>query len=104
LAGAEHFPFVDKQSFESYGASGVDFVCADTDFGAEAVAEAIGESRTAIDKHIRRIDQCHESLDLALVGGDYGVGVFRAVAVDVLDGGVQAINDFYREDVIEIFG
>ena len=104
LAGTEEFPFVDDQAFEAYGASGVDFVCADSDLCAEVVAEAIAETRAAIDKHISRIDQGHEPLGFCLVGADDSVGVFRAVAVNVLDGGVQAIYDFYREDVIEILG
>jgi len=34
LAFAVEFPFVDQQAVESYGASGVDFTRADTDFGA----------------------------------------------------------------------
>jgi hypothetical protein len=33
LAFAVEFPFVDQQAVEAYGASGVDFVRADADFG-----------------------------------------------------------------------
>jgi len=104
LAGTEEFVFIDYQAFESYGAASVDFVGAYADFGAEAIAEAVAETRTAIDENIGGIDQCHEPLGLAPLGGDDGVGVFRAVAVDVLDGSVQAVDDFYRENVIEILG
>lgn len=57
LAGAEHFPFIDYETFEADWASGVDFVCADADLGAEAVAEAVAEARAAIPENIRRIDQ-----------------------------------------------
>ena len=53
LAGAEKFPFVDKQTFETDGTAGVDFVGADADFGAEAIAEAIAEARAAIPEDVR---------------------------------------------------
>ena len=76
LAGSEHFPFVYQQAFEAYGAAGVDFVCADSDFGAEVVAETVAESSAAVNKDVSRIDEGHEPLGFALVGGDDGVGVF----------------------------
>jgi hypothetical protein len=34
LAFAVEFPFADEEAVESYGATGVDFAGADTDFGA----------------------------------------------------------------------
>src|SRR5690606_2616350 len=38
------------------------------------------------------------------VGGDDAVGVVGAVVVDVGDGGVEIVDDFDGEDVVEIFG
>lgn len=34
LAFAVQFPLIDQEAVEAYGASGVDFVCADADFCA----------------------------------------------------------------------
>ena len=104
LACARESPFVDQEAFEADRASSVDFVGADADFGAEVVAEAIAEARAAIPKDVARIDQGHEPLSFALIGGDDAVGVSRAVTIDMVDRGFQTIDYFYREDVIEIFG
>ena len=48
LAGAVQFVFVNDQAFEADGAAGVDFIGADSDFGTEAVAKAVGETRAAV--------------------------------------------------------
>ena len=79
LAGAEEFVFVDDQSFESYGAAGVDFARADTDFCAEAVAEAVAEARAAIPEYVCGIDQRHEPFGLVFFRCDNRIGMFRAV-------------------------
>jgi len=44
LAFAIQFPLVDQEAVEAYGASGVDFAGADTDFGAQAVTVAVASS------------------------------------------------------------
>ena len=48
MACAGESPFVDQQAIEADGASGVDFVGADADLGAEVVAVAVAEASAAI--------------------------------------------------------
>ena len=52
MAGAAELVFVDYEALESYRAAGVNFVGADAELGAEAVAEAVAESRAAVPEYV----------------------------------------------------
>jgi len=52
LSGSSQFVFVNDESFESYGAAGVYFVCADSDFCAEAVSKAVAKARAAVVEYV----------------------------------------------------
>ena len=44
LAAAEELVFVGNQTFQADRAAGMDLTCADTNFGAESIAETVCES------------------------------------------------------------
>ena len=104
LAGAEELPFIDEQALEAYGSAGVDFVGADADFGAEVVTEAVIKTCAAIPEDTPRIDKGHKPFSLFLIRRNDRVSMSRAKAVDVLNRLFQAVNDFYREDSVQILG
>ena len=76
----------------------------DADLGAEAELAAVGELGRGVVQHDRRIDLAQEFLGRRLVLGDDRVGVVRAVALDVRDGGVDAVDHLDGDDGVEIFG
>ena len=75
LSGSSQFVFVNDESFESYGAAGVYFVCADSDFCAEAVSKAVAKARAAVVEYVARIDETHKLLGRVFVCSDNGVGM-----------------------------
>ena len=76
----------------------------DADLGAEAELAAVGELRRGVVQHDRGVDLAQEFLGGLLVRGDDRVGVVRAVALDMRDRGVDAVDDLRRDDAVEIFG
>ena len=67
----------------------------DADLGAQAKLAAVGEARAGVGVHGRGIDRIQEALASIRVLGDDGLGVHRAVAVDVRDGLVLVRHDLH---------
>ena len=67
----------------------MELVGGDADLGAEAELAAVGEAVGDVVEDAGGIDRAEETLRGGFVGGDDGVGVVRAVAVDVGDGFVE---------------
>jgi hypothetical protein len=67
----------------------VELVGADADLGAQAVLEAVGKAGAGVDHHAGRIHLAQEAHGVRVVGRQDGIGVVRAVPVDVGDGLVQ---------------
>src|SRR5258708_28891122 len=94
LTLAEQLVLVNCEAFEAHGTARVQFSGADSDFRAQAVTEAVGESRGGVLKNIGRVDELHESRrDIMALRHD-GFRMARAVAVDVLDCFVDSIHNF----------
>ncbi|MND53378.1 hypothetical protein D3C80_444140 [compost metagenome] len=74
------------------------------DLRPQAVLEAIGETGRGVDHHRGGIDFGEEAPGIAEVLGDDGVGVLRAVGIDVQDGLVQPVDDADREDRRVVLG
>ena len=73
----------------------------DADLGAEAELAAVGELGRGVVHDDRRIDLFQKAFGGGLVLGHDAVGVMRAVRFDVIDGGVEAIDDAHRDDGVE---
>src|SRR5262245_23919117 len=72
------------------------------DLGAEAEFAAVGELRRGVVQHNGRVDLTQEFLRRRLVFSDDRVRMMRAVALDMGDGIVDAIDHARRDDRIEI--
>ena len=103
FAVAEDDVFLRGQAVQAYGAAGVEFVGGDADLGAEPEFGAVGEGGGGVPEHGAGVDKAQEVAAVAVAFGDYGVGMVRAVVVDVLDGFVGAIDYLYGEDGREVF-
>jgi len=82
LAVAFDQEFVGAELTEAHGAAGVEAVGADADFGAVAKFKAIGEARAGVPVNGGAVDGREEAAGGGFVGGDDGVAVVGAVAVD----------------------
>ena len=100
---AEEFVLVGEEAFEAYGASGVDFGGGDAYFGAEAVAEAVGEAGACVLVDVGAVDQGHEFLGCFCVLGEDAVGVVGAVGIDVIDGFIDTAYDLQGDDEVDVF-
>src|SRR5215472_8208230 len=86
LPAAEHDPLLAGQALESDRSARVELVGRDADLRAQPVFEAVGEARGGIDHDRARIDLAQEARRVAVMLGDDGVGVLRAVLRDMVDG------------------
>src|SRR5699024_7297691 len=82
----------------------VDLVGGDADFGAEAIFEAVGKAGGGVDHHRAGVDLTQEAAAAGVVLGDDGVSVLRAVAADVLDRRIDAVDHADGEDRRQVFG
>ena len=90
------------QRQQSHWASGVEFLGADSDFGAVAEFEAVGEAGGGVDVDYSCIDFVQEFLGMGVVVGDDCFGVFCVVVVDVCNRFVDGRDGFDGHDVVEI--
>src|SRR3954470_8427073 len=104
LAVAGDDPLIGGEVGGAHRAPGVEFVGADADFGAQAVLAAVGETGARVDDDACAIDLRGKALDGLGVAAEDGIGVVRAVFVDVIDGGVDRIDYFYADGEGEVFG
>src|ERR1700676_3921887 len=104
LPAAQDTPFPAGESFESDRATRVKLVGRDADLSPESVFESVGKAGRCIDHHRARIDLAHEPHRVAVMLGDDGVGVLRAVASDVFDRSIERRNDTHRQNRPEVLG
>src|SRR6478735_12073969 len=95
---------VGRQLLEAHGAAGVELVGADADLGAEAELVAVVEARRGVPEHDGAVDAVEEFLRDGGVLRHDRVRVVRAMGLDVLDGGIDPVDDPHREDEVEEFG
>ena len=74
------------------------------DLGAEAELAAIGELRRRITQHDGRVDFAQKFLRRFAVFGHDRIGMMRAIAFDMRDRGVDAIDHPRGDNGIQIFG
>ena len=89
LALASQDVLVRHQSVKSDGSTCVDAPGADPDLGTETISKAVGEARTRVDEHARRVDATDKGAARVCRLGDDAISMVRAMLVDVGYGGSQ---------------
>ena len=82
----------------------VQFAGADAQLGAKAIAKAIGEARRDVVIDAGRINSLHKMCRRLAILGDNGFRMSGAVAIDVLNGFVDTVDDLDRYNQIGILG
>ena len=81
----------------------MDLVGGNTDFRTQAVFETVGETGGGVHHHRAGVHFGEEAAGQGVVLGDDGFGMARAVAVDVLDGFINILDDFHRQYRCQVF-
>lgn len=97
VALAPQLVLVDHEPVEPDRTPRVNLVGADADLRAEAVAHAVGEARRRVPVRAGAVHGRHEPLGLVGVRREDGLGVVRAVRVDVQNGIIERLNDLDGE-------
>jgi len=104
VAVAGNHPLVSCEISCPHRSAGVEFVGADADFRAQAIFAAIGEAGAGVDEDAGAVDFGGEFLDGLRVAAEDGVGVVRAVVIDVVDGFLDTAYDLDADGEGEVFG
>src|SRR5215211_3470324 len=104
LPGAVNAIFEARQLFGANRPAGVEFAGGNPDLRAETEFAAIGELRRCVVQHDRGIDLAEEFLRSTGVLGHDGVGMMRAVIVDMRDRFVETVDHSRRDDRVFILG
>ena len=102
VAISDQLVLINQQSLDSDWPAGMSFVRADADFGAEAVAESIGETGRRIPVNPCGIDFIQETPGILTVFCHDAVGMGRTVLMNVVDRFIQALDDLHVHNQIEI--
>ncbi len=104
FAVAQHHPLHAGQAFQAHWAAGVKLVGGNADFRAQAIFEPVSEPRRGVHHDAGRIDLAQKLHGAGVIAGENGVGVLRAVAVDVGDGFIHPLHQFDGDDGREVLG
>src|SRR3954463_11282126 len=104
LPGAVDAIFETRQLLGADRPPRVEFARSNSDLRAEAELAAVGELRRGVVQHDRRIDLAEEFCGGATVFRHDRIGVMRAVALNVSERLVEAIDDARRDDGVFVFG
>src|SRR6202051_1143984 len=88
--------------FDADRTAGVQPAGGDADFGAEAELAAVGDLRRGVVQRDRRIPFGQEFFRRGFVRGDDRVGVMRAIALDMIDRRIDAVDPAGGADGVEI--
>src|SRR5207244_1074098 len=92
-----------RQLLDADGTSRVDARGGDTHLGAHPELPAVDETGRRVDQHRRGVDLAREAARVAERVGDDGLREPGAVAADVGDGVVKAVDDPHREHEVQVF-
>ena len=104
VARAGEAVFVGDDAVQADRAAGVQLAGADANLGTEAVAEAVGEAGGTVVEDVGGVDLGEEARGGGGVAGDDGVGVVRAVLLDMVEGVVERVDDADGEDEVGVLG
>src|SRR5262249_53327986 len=104
LSVAAYAIFEAGQLFDSDRSTGVEPSGGNADLGAETELAAVGKLRRRVVQHDGRIDLAEKPLRRLAVFGDDRIGMMRAIALDMRDRGIDAIDDAGGENGVEVFG
>ena len=91
---------IGHQTLQPNGAAGGHGLGGDAHLCAKAVAEAIGEAGRAVEVDPGAVYRSQEAVGRGGSSGADRVGVARAVAGDVLEGGIQIGHHFHAQDQV----
>src|SRR6267142_7004952 len=95
---ANQLVFVSGKPFEPHRAARMEFARADPQLCAKAITETVGEARRSVVVDARCIDSLHKMCRPVDILGNDRFCVTRAVAIDMLDSIVLAVDYLYRDD------
>src|SRR5215510_7921598 len=104
LSRAAHAILEAGELLDTDRAAGVKTAGGDADLGAEPELAAVGELGRGVVQHDRGIDLAQEFLRRRTVFRDDRIGMVGAVALDMPDRGVDAVDHLGGDDRVEIFG
>ena len=90
---SQHHPFLRGQALEPDRAARVKFIRANPDLRPETVLKAVSEAGGGIDDDRARIDFVDKPAGVLEILCDDSVRVLRSVSADVIDGGIQIVDD-----------
>src|SRR5208282_391029 len=96
--------FVAGQLLDADRSARMKFIGTDADFRAHSEFAAVGELCGGVMQHDRAVDPVEEAFGGCGIGGHDRIRVARAVMLDVRDCRVDAVDDAYGNDGVEIFG
>ena len=88
------------QFLQSHRASGVKLLGADTDFRTETEFKAVGKTGRRVDIDGCRIDFFKKSAGIVIVLCNNGFGMFCIIFINMVNGLVNAANNFCRQYVV----
>src|SRR5580704_13971119 len=103
LAVAVNAIFERAELFDPDGPACVHAAGGDADFGAETEFAAVGELGRGVVQDDGRVDFSEEGPGRRLVLGDDAIGMMRAKSLDMIDRGLEAVDDPDGDDGVEIF-
>src|SRR3954453_21688245 len=83
---------VTRQFFQPAGTAGVEFIGADANLSAEAELAPVIESCAGVDHHGGTINTRRKLAGRLIVARHNRIGMFRSIAVDVLNGFIRRPN------------
>src|ERR1700674_1974954 len=98
LTLAKELVLVNGEAFEAHWPARVQFSGADPDLRAQAVTEAVGESRGRVLKNIGCVDELHKPRRHIMALRHDGFRMPRSVPVDVLNRFVDSVHNFDGND------
>src|SRR5690348_2664717 len=104
LSVAAYAVFETGELFHADRSAGVEPPGGNANFGTEPEFAAVGKLGRGIVEHDGRVDLAQELFRRFAVFGHDRVGVMGAIALDMRDGGVDAIDDANGQNGVQIFG
>src|SRR4030095_12182673 len=95
--------FVDKKSFDTHRTARMRLVGAHANLGAETVTESIGKSRGGVPIDSGGVHFLQETASGLRAFGPHRIGVCRSIAMDMLNGFIDAVDDMNRHDQVQEF-
>ena len=92
------------QAIETNRATCMQLVIRDTNLGTKTILKAIRKARAGINHHTGTIHFPQEAVCSCLIGRDDGIGMFAAIALNVIHCFIQRCHRLNRQNWRKVFG